>query len=501
MQGMPGPLFAGARPDWIVDIAGISGLPMYLMTPIGVYISDKELQIDTLSNLEPQDMAIVQTIAAASRPETGARGWGDWRRALGGKLSDSSLKLYAKFLRSYFPDADVQLAKYSPLAQIAIDIMEQGTGAVVLSVGEFYSTEHVARLAIAVPDIDAENAGWLVVQSRRQSITRQARYIAEKAGALAIQRGADAKGLKEAAMNLYCNAPLWRLKSLEMRGPNDGSAPSKIKSKIELDEEAFLNQTNWSVVEAGVQFQRILPFADANVSLWGNAYENSKGVAERDMEDLTPKAQDFIDYVDELLSNLNDDPEAYQAVLSSMVPVLLEKTETLEAKRSMAKEKGMRSSVENIATATDAADAIAKVSALKEIFPNATDIATWGPAEVAAFCQVAPEQIPQSPMAFYDRKTSILYVVDSAELIAKLTSSSGTRDDEGKLLVGFETPRLAELLTQNKIIEPAVAEQFATFPFSKVELSLAGRESGTGISARISLKKAGGDGARSNRQN
>lgn len=488
-------VFAGARPDMIDALAKIAALPMYLLTPIGIHLSDNEIRVDTLSNLEPQDMAIVQTIAAANKQESNLQSWTDWRKALGGQLSDNSLKLYAKFIRSYFPNVDASLAKYSPLAQIAIDIMEQGAGAVVLSVREFYSDDHdghVARLAIAVPDIGNENAGSLVTESRRQSIMRQARFTADKASALALQRGAQPKELMQATMALYCVSSLWQLKSVEVRPSHEKDMPPKAHPLVEIDEASFLSQTNWSVSENGFDFQRILPFEDANAMVWGNAYLNTQGLAEKDGDEVKLTAADFVDHVEELRSTLSDDPDAYGKILKSMVPVLTEKAVYLQSKRSFVRENDMVSQTKQLLDATGPDDAVARVNALKEKFSKAEDIALLGPADIADLCQKDERKLAESPLAFYDRRVKTLYVVDSSTLMLTLKGGSPTgHDTEGKLLVGFEMQNLAELLMGNKIIEADAAKKMTDFPFSKIELSLAGRQTGTGISAKLLLKKAG----------
>lgn len=491
----PTTIFAGVRPDLIVHSAGINGLPIYLMTPIGIHLSDRKLYVNALSNLEPQDMAIVQTIATASKSRNDQRSWKDWRKGFGGRLSDNSLKLYAEFLRAYFPNADAQLAEVAPLAQVAIDVMAEGAGAVVVSVGELYSdkdrNKDAARLAIAVPDVDAENAGWIVTQSRRRSVLRQARYTIEKASNLALEQGGDAKDIKQAAMNLTCESPLWRLSTIDVRPPRDGETTPQIRSNIDINEESF-NRINWSVAESGFQFQRILPFEDANVALWGNAYVGGTGLAEAEALDIKPQADDFFDYIEEMLSNLNDAQSNYTDVLSAMVPVLSGKSAFLESKRTRLSKKRISAQVNELGEVTSASDAVSRLKAIKEAFRDADDLASLGQDEVATLCQTADRKLSTSPIAMHDRKASILYVVDAPELIGKFVASSVGGDSDGKLLVGFEMPHLAELLTANQTITADQAKQMASFPFGKMELALTGRQTGTGISASVVVEKDGG---------
>jgi hypothetical protein len=500
-------IFAGARPDSIVGAVGTRGLPMYLLTPVGIHFHDNKIYMDILSNLEPQDSAIVQTVAAASKSEASQRGWSNWRKALGGKLSDSSLKLYAKFLRSYFINIDNGVAKYSPLAQVAMDIMEQGAGSIVVAVDEFYSSStnsNVARLAIAVPDIDSEIAGSIVTRSRRLSILRQARFATEKASELAQRHQVDLKNLDSAVKDFYCASPLWQLKSIVLRhgaGPTDANgaptadatpAVAKAKPTVVISEQAFADESlkpGWSVSEAGFLFLRILPPEDPNVALWGNAYVNGTGFAQKDEAEVLPKVDEFADYLDEFKFNLNDNANDLGPVLDAMGPKLLDYAIFLESKRSFARQSGIVATISEIRAATNVHDALAKVADLQGKFKNRSDFALLGPAEIESFCRTADSKLPQSPLAFYDRQASVLFLVDDAKTISSLRTSSPERDTDGKLLVGLETPQLAKLLTGNKIINDNDAKQLREFPFARAELVLNGRKTGTGIAAQLSLSR------------
>ncbi|MEK9284409.1 hypothetical protein MTR72_32995 [Bradyrhizobium sp. ISRA442] len=483
-------IFAGTRPDSIVSVIGTSGLPMYLLTPIGFHFHENKIDVEVLSNLEPQDMAIVQTVAAASKAEADGRGWGDWRKGLGGKLADSSLKLYANFLRSYFFDIDTDIATHSPLAQVAMDVMEQGAGSIVVAVNEFYSSSNVARLAIAVPDIDPEIASSIVGRSRRQSIQRQAKFVVEKASELAQKRGVEPQNLKEKVGELYCASSLWQLKSLVVRHA-DSPSTVKVKPVIAIDEQAFLKESmrpEWSVVAAGIPFRRILSPEDLNVALWGNAYLNGKGLAQTDEEEVRTKVDEFTEYLEEFRSNLKDKGNDLGAVLDAMGPNLLEQAKVLESRREFARENGLVGKIEEIRATVSLDDALAKAAELLGLLKKPSDF-LLGPVEIKRLCGAADGKLPESPLAFYDGKANVLFVVDNAQPISALSPPSSKRDADGKLLVGLEAPQLAKLLSGNKIISDNDAKYFDQFPFARAELVLNGRETGTGIAARLSFSR------------
>jgi len=504
-------VLAGVRPDSIVWVIGTHGLPMYLLTPIGIHFQGAKIAVNVLSNLEPQDSAIVQTIATTSTSEASSRGWSNWRKALGGRLSDSSLKLYARFLRSYFTDIDNDIATYSPLAQVAMDIMEQGAGSIVIAVNQFYSSPNVARLAIAVPDIDSEIAGSMVTRSRRLSIERQARFVSEKAGELAQRRGAGPRNLDQAVNGLYCSSSLWRLESIGLRRTmrpvvpaaddtsdaddtqSAGQEPAAVKPKplVAINEQAFAAEsTSWSETEMGFLFQRILPPDDPNVVVWGNAYVNGTGLVQKDEAEVKPKADEFLDYLHEFQSNLAANPNDLRAVLNVMADKLLNFATLLESRRSFARQIGLVVDMKSIIAASNVDDALTKVADLLGKLKNHADLALAGPEEIKAFCEAAKgEPPPQSPMAIYDRRTGVLFVVDDTKIISSLTASSPQRDADGKLLVGLETPELAKLLAGNKVITEDDAKLLVGFPFARAELVLNGREAGTGIAAQLSLSK------------
>lgn len=484
-------IFAGVRPGSIAsgnDRA--SGLPMYLLTPIGVHFSGNQIRLDMISNLEPQDSAIAQIVAAASKPETSDRGWGNWRKTLGGKLSDSSLKLYANFLRSYFFDIDTNIAAQAPLAQVAVDIMEQGASSVVVAVNEFYSTANIARLAIAVPDIDRENAGSIVSRSRRQSILRQAKFVVEKASELAKKRGVEPQNLEDAVRDLYCPSPLWRLKSLVVR---HGDSPSsvKVQPKIAIDEKVFSSESaksDWSRSAMGFSFLRILPPADRNVALWGNAYVNDKGIVQSDAAEIQINIKAFGESLDEFTVNLNANPNDLGPVLNQM-GTLLEQAKVLESKRDFARRSGLVASLEEIRAGTNIDAVLAKVAELKGRFNKGADLSLLEGADIKLLCDATEGKLDDTPLAFYDDKANVLFVVDTPETISKLSASSSSRDVDGKLLLGLETPQLATLLKANNIIKEDYTKYFVQFPFAKVELVLNGRETGTGIAARLSFSR------------
>ncbi|WGD48567.1 hypothetical protein QA641_23205 [Bradyrhizobium sp. CB1650] len=488
-------VFAGIRPDPIVGAIAsvsdnkISALPMYSLTPIGLHFHENKIDLEVISNMEPQDMAIVQTVAAASKAEAGERGWDNWRKALGGKLSDSSLKLYAGFLRSYFLDIDSDIATRSPLAQVAMDIMEQGAGSIVIAVNQFESSSNVARLAIAVPGIDPEIASSIVSRSRRQSIQRQAKFVIDKATALAKMRGEKPNNLEAAVRDLYCASPLWQLKSLIVKGAETPLAV-KVKPVIAIDEQVFLKESpkrEWTVVAANVPFRRILFPEDPNVGLWGNAYVNGEGLAQADENEVRPKVDELIEYLEEFRSNLSDNGNDLGPVLDAMGPKLLQQAKFLESRRAFARESNLLAKVEEIMATASVDNTLAKVAGLQGLFKTPSDF-LLGPDDIKRFCSTVDGKLPESPLAFYDDKANVLFVADNAQPISALSPPSSKRDADGKLLLGLEAPQLAKLLSGKELVANN-AKYFDEFPFARAELVLNGRETGTGVAARLTLSR------------
>jgi hypothetical protein len=488
-------LFGGARPDWIVDYGGASlrGFPLYLMTPIGVHFRDQEVFVDAVTNLQPQDMAIIQTIAARDKLAfSSGGGWNASGAGLGAKLADRSLKMYGAFMRAYFPNADQNLAKYAPLGPVAVDIMEEDASTVVLSMNDLSDDGKSARVTLAVPDISPEYAGRLVSKVQRQLVLRQARLTVEAGGRMALQEGVDADKLLAAIPRFICPPRYWELKSLIRRKSDDVDDPetATFRSSIQTNNDDLLaDSRNWSALQGDVRLRRLLPFEDANAALWGDAFSGGRGFAQLSQEKIDNDVSGFLDGLAKTGIAVKNATSGFKETLNYKGEELLEAALSMEASRAGIKNLRVSDSIRQIMQAETSDAALQALAAFQGAMgKNLKESALLTEDDIGTFCETGDKKVGSSPVAFYDARLKTLYFLDSAEQMKGSPQTTLPADSAGKLVVSLTTPNLADLLKKGNLNADRV-DQLRRFPFAVVQLTLAGRESGAGVEVRLSMKK------------
>lgn len=486
-------VLAGARPDWVLEnaAAGLRGIPLYLMTPIGLHFRADDVYVRALTNLEPQDMAVIQMLAARDKQEATPKSWSRWRDGLGAKISDSSLKTYAHFVRSYFPDADLRLQQVAPLGPAIIDVMEEDASALVASVADVSEDGKSARLAIAVPDISAEYAGRLVGQVRRQIMLRQAKLTVERASRYAMEMGIRPSRLLTAVPRLMCISPIYEIKSIVVKNfDKDSPAAAVINSTIILSDTGLSPAASWPASKEDGRLQRLLPFEDANAALWGEGYARTNGHVRTDQQRVQEDIKELVDVLSELEA-VADENGPFRERLAEQGLRLLQMARSLETRRSSIYDQVHLSAAIESVLAGDSEEALVALKSLNgELQEKLDNNSSMKPADVKLACESIDKGVKASPVALYDQEVRTLYLLDSVEQAATLPKASEQRDAVGKLLMKFDTVELVELLRRGKAPSSTI-EQVEKFPFSGIRFSLAGRDTGAGAEGRLYFTKMG----------
>lgn len=488
-------VLAGARPDWVLEnaSAGLRGIPLYLMTPIGLHFRNDDVYVRALTNLEPQDMAVIQMLAARDKQDALPRSWSRWRDGLGAKISDNSLKIYARFVRAYFPDADLQLLQIAPLAPVVIDVMEEGASALVASINDLNEDGKSARVAIAVPNISAEYAGRLVSQVRRQLMLRQGALLAEAVGRYALEMDIPQQRLSSSVPQLMCESQFYEIKSIAVK-KFDPESPSTatIRSVVNLRDSGLSPEASWVASTEDPRLQRLLPFEDANAALWGEAYGKTKGVIRTDQENVDSEIEKFTNILSQLEAAGEED-DRFPEQLAEQGPLLLQMAQSLEARRSTIRnEVPLSAVIKEIIAGKDSDEALVELKKLNSgLQQRLDDRSLMNSEEIKQICKSIDQTVKASPVALYDEEVKALYFLDSVEQAVTLPKVAEERDAAGKLLISFVTTELIDLLKKGKAPSGTI-DKVERFPFSGIQVLLTGRDTGAGVEGRFYLTKLGG---------
>ena len=166
--------YGAVRPDLLVSLGHAWGLPIYLIAPVSIHFGSKEIQIEAVSNFEPQDMAIMQALSAERRYETSlapAAG-----QPIDLSISDTAMKAYVNFLRHFGREAERELSKRFPLTPSVLDLMGDGRRSVSAMVGDYDPNGEKYRMTFSVAGVSRpQDADGLVSTMRRLALLRGAR--------------------------------------------------------------------------------------------------------------------------------------------------------------------------------------------------------------------------------------------------------------------------------------------------------------------------------------
>jgi hypothetical protein len=484
-------IYGGGRPDWVLGVSSLKlwAIPLYLMTPLAVHFDTDKIEMEYVSNLKPQDMAIVQALANREGSTTLSGGSESRIGGVGAAISDDSTKLYVDAFRTYDPEFENEVSKQFLLAPVILDVM-RGTRSLSVSVVDWNKDTNSWRLAFSVPGVTRDYASSLVDAAMHQNLRRQGRWITNQAAKWAKKLGYDPSGEDFAThvAELTCHQPYWAIKSA--RGVE--GEPDKFLIDLKFDDRSLEEDVpKWVTTRNGTAVLPMSAPTDANVTLWG--LPGGKGFFESSTSALESNLSEFADAFKSVAKSVAEltDPNEILRTVRAAYPDLLKRARYLEDQRFAIKHEGLTQYLNMIVHLSNGLQTRESFTVPDDWKSNMKTFAPMRSEDVKVFCDKERSKSVPFPVVYYDEKQHILHGFEQLNDFDRQRAAETPMrlsDPSTKLRFGVRKDVLAGLLDKSGQ-NPADIERLKAFPFPVLRFNLEGRESGAGVSGTVVLER------------
>jgi hypothetical protein len=460
-------IYGAARPDWLVSFAAkLQAVPLYLTTPFAVYFDENSVKIKAESNLQPQDMMIVQRFSAQAPASIVPQGW--TRRGLGGAgFSDRALKNYVEFLSTYGEVVESMAEKHITNFLVLEAFMESSPQLVQARITDWKDDR--GRMIVSAPQVTLEQATQIILHARQTVAEDEQSEILKQVKLLLDDYPESAGDIPPKVPELLCSVPSYWTFNEDKIGISEGELARASKS--------WVDPKNRSTLLVGAP-------NEPNFSTWKEVDNNRI--------EMKKKVDSLLASITEAIATLTSAAPAdhKRSLLAQASPGMLTQAKEIESEREAAVHAGLSASIIQAKDAPSLAVSItALLDAQRILKEKKTRYPT--PKDIRLLCdKFGAEPIARSFLRF-DKSAGALYAFeDPADLdLAAPASKDESRAEAGKLTIDIDTKAIAARLSKTRPDDPKL-KQLDEFPFPRNRVEISGH--GKGVTVNIELRRDSG---------